>query len=505
MPKTYPTGSILSNKNRGYIFSFGGKMHGGWKKTPKEAKAVQKAFLEARTKSGAHSFDIYANDLIRAATDAYKLLKKSGIDDPKEIVRAVKNHIKIAPKGDSGMTIGEAFEKVRGWPQFDKLSDKRKHESYLKTFVEELPDGWDTPLKEITLQDFLAVRDGSCRDVSYSKAQKFQTYVSGMFRKYFRDQLGILSTTVFDGSIPAIAGEKEKTERKEIYSPQETRKLLAQSLKIEKSTVWHPLYSICFSIKAFTGMHDTELSELTFGMFGYDGEILFDNPDPYRLFLPPEIMKDREHHSYSMPTILRVLLFSSPWFMKHFEAIDFDDYTEYDQIDRAEVFLGSLGMQLGEGNSGCILPAGFRGIRVKKKFMNKKLLPFATRVISDNIKKWADKARGVQWKTNTYRHTFISYAYQALCGGDIKKLQQAVGHSEGTTVTARHYLNSVPVDHGKDYFDHRNLSKAFMKEWSSRDKNDVNIKPFGESRGTLDQVRRVKNITEDPEDKIFDM
>ena len=31
-------------------------MHGGWKKTQKEAKAVQKAFLEARTKSGAHSF-----------------------------------------------------------------------------------------------------------------------------------------------------------------------------------------------------------------------------------------------------------------------------------------------------------------------------------------------------------------------------------------------------------------------------------------------------------------
>ena len=128
-----------------------------------------------------------------------------------------------------------------------------------------------------------------------------------------------------------------------------------------------------------------------------------------------------------------------------------------------EVFLGSLGMQLGEGNSDCILPAGFRGIRVKKKFMNKKLLPFATRVISDNIKKWADKARGVQWKTNTYRHTFISYAYQALCGGDIKKLQQAVGHSEGTIVTARHYLNSVPVDHGKITLI-INLSKAFMKE-----------------------------------------
>tara|TARA_B100000902_G_C27200567_1_gene858828 strand:+ start:83 stop:301 length:219 start_codon:yes stop_codon:yes gene_type:complete len=72
-------------------------------------------------------------------------------------------------------------------------------------------------------------------------------------------------------------------------------------------------------------------------------------------------------------------------------------------------------------------------------------------------------------------------------------------------VTARHYLNSVPEDHGKDYFDHRNLSKTFMKEWSSRDKDDVATKPFGESRGTLDQVRRVKNATEDPEDKIFDM
>ena len=44
-----------------------------------------------------------------------------------------------------------------------------------------------------------------------------------------------------------------------------------------------------------------------------------------------------------------------------------------------------------------------------------------------------------------------------------------------------------------------------MKEWSSRDKDDVNTKAFGESRGTLDQVRRVKRIAEDPEDKIFDM
>ena len=112
MPKSNTTGSIVSNKNRGYIFSFGGKMHGGWKKTPKEAKAFQKAFLGARNKSGAHYFDIYANDLIRSATDAYRLLKEAGIDDPKEIVQAVKNHIKIAPKGDSGMTIGEAFEKV---------------------------------------------------------------------------------------------------------------------------------------------------------------------------------------------------------------------------------------------------------------------------------------------------------------------------------------------------------------------------------------------------------
>ena len=53
-------------------------------------------------------------------------------------------------------------------------------------------------------------------------------------------------------------------------------------------------------------MHDTELSELTFGMFGYDGEILFDNPDPYRLFLPPEIMKDRNTIAIQCLPILRV-------------------------------------------------------------------------------------------------------------------------------------------------------------------------------------------------------
>ena len=43
--------------------------------------------------------------------------------------------------------------------------------------------------------------------------------------------------------------------------------------------------------------------------------------------------------------------------------------------------------------------------------MNKKLLPFATRVISDNIKKWADKAgvfNGKQTPTGTLLfHTLI--------------------------------------------------------------------------------------------------
>ena len=503
--KADPQGTIVKS-SRGYLYKYNidGKQKsiGSFKKTRKEAEAVKNDYLASRKQSGVDTFNEYDKGLVRAATDAYKLLRDAGIDDPQEIVQAVRNHIKIAPKGDSGMTIGQAFEKVKAWPQFAKLSDRKKHEAYLQIFIDELPDKWDTPLKEITIQDFLAVRDGTCRDTSYSKARKFQTYVAGMFRKYFRDHLGLLSTTIFDASIPSIAGEKEKAEKKEIYSPQETRRLMAHSLKAEEHRPW---ISTAFFVKIFTGMHDTELSELTFGMFGYDGEILFDNPDPYRLFLPPEIMKDREQHSYPMPTILRVLLFSSPWFMKHFEAIEYDDYTEYDEYDRAEDFLGSLGMQTDDDGSAYVLPAGFRGIRVKKKFRNKKLFPYETRVVSDNMKKWADKARGVQWKTNTFRHTFISYAYQALCGGDIKKLQQAVGHSEGTTVTARHYLNSVPEDHGKDYFDHRNLSKAFMKEWASRDKDDVETKPFGESSGTLDQIRKVRTDSENPEDKIFDM
>ena len=94
--------------------------------------------------------------------------------------------------------------------------------------------------------------------------------------------------------------------------------------------------------------------------------------------------------------------------MKHFEAIDFDDYTEFDQIDRAEVFLGSLGMQLGEGNSGCILPAGFRGNSCEEKIHEYRLLPFATtRVISDNIKKWADKARVFNGKQHLQAHVYF--------------------------------------------------------------------------------------------------
>ena len=44
-----------------------------------------------------------------------------------------------------------------------------------------------------------------------------------------------------------------------------------------------------------------------------------------------------------------------------------------------------------------------------------------------------------------------------------------------------------------------------MKEWASRDKDDVETKPFGESSGTLDQIRKVRTDSEDPEDKIFDM
>ena len=59
---------------------------------------------------------------------------------------------------------------------------------------------------------------------------------------------------------------------------------------------------------------------------------------------------------------------------------------------------------------------------------------------------------GVPFKGVTSRITFISHAYEGLFKAQLHLLQQQVGHSLGSQVTLRHYVNAVDYEEAKWYF-----------------------------------------------------
>lgn len=62
------------------------------------------------------------------------------------------------------------------------------------------------------------------------------------------------------------------------------------------------------------------------------------------------------------------------------------------------------------------------------------------------------EAQNVPFKGVTSRITFISHAYEGLFKKELPPLQNQVGHSLGSEVTLRHYLNAVDTDEAKQYF-----------------------------------------------------
>ena len=62
------------------------------------------------------------------------------------------------------------------------------------------------------------------------------------------------------------------------------------------------------------------------------------------------------------------------------------------------------------------------------------------------------ESMGVPYKGFTSRITYISHAYEGLFKAQLHLLQQQVGHSVGSQVTLRHYVNAVDNEEAKLYF-----------------------------------------------------
>ena len=458
-------GGILKS-SRGYLFriTVEGKQKsvGGWQRTRKEAVAVQKNFLEGREKSGVDSFDVYSTALVRSAKDAFNILQEAGIDDPRHLVDATRLYLKQSPVGQTKMTFNEAFDKMEDCDRFEELSDKHKdaYRRYARYLAEQVPNGWKTPLNEITTDHILATKD-ECSKTSRNEAFKCQKHLSYIFDAFFKNELRLVEITPFD-RIPAVRKPKD-IEKKELYTPEEAFRIFAYAVNAEQKRPWRPLGLF---IKAYTGMHSEELANITFDMFGKSGEIRFEESDAFEINIPAEYMKSRQLHSYPIPVVLRKLLMSSPWFLKHFNFID---------------------------------PKNFlMGIKVKSQFKDRKLWGYTSRKVSDWMKDWCSSC-DVEWRGNLFRHMVASYGYKELWNENLSKTQEAIGHSIGTDTTFKHYKSKVTGASAKKYYNPDNFTEAFMNVWSSMEGEEV-YRPDKHEFDTVkikyvDKVRKELNNT----------
>jgi hypothetical protein len=432
-------GGILKS-SRGYLFriTVEGKQKsvGGWQRTRKEAVAVQKNFLEGREKSGVDSFDVYSTALVRSARDAFIILQEAGIDDPRHLVDATRLYLKQSPVLQTKMTFNEAFDKMEACDRFLELSDKHRdaYRRYARYLTENLPNGWKTPLNEITTDHILATKE-ECLKTSRNEAFKCQKHLSYIFDAFFKNELRLVEITPFD-RIPAVRKPKD-IEKKELYTPEEAFRIFAYAVNAEQKRPWRALGLF---IKAYTGMHSEELANITFDMFGKGGEMRFKETDAFEINIPAEYMKSRQLHSYPIPNILKRLLLSSPWFLKHFNMIDPKNPLE--------------------------------GLKVKSRYKDRKLFGYTSRKISDWMKQWCE-ACGVEWRGNLFRHMVASYGYKELWNENLSKTQEAIGHSIGTDTTFKYYKSKVTGASAKKYYNADNFTQEFMDVWCSIEGEEV--------------------------------
>ena len=440
MPKkSDPKGTIVKS-SRGYLFKFNidGKQKsiGSFQRTKAEALKIQKEFLEKRKLSGFDNFDKYDTDLVRAAVDTFQIFKDAGINDPLHLVDAARLYLKQSPTTQTKMTFEEAMNKMEHCDRYLEL-DKTQKNAYLRFsryLSDHLPNGWKTPLNEITTDHIIATKD-YCLKTSKDMAFRCQKHLSYIFEAFFKNELRLIEVTPFE-RIPTIRKPKD-VEKKELYKPDEAFRLFAHAVQSEQKKPW---IALGLFIKAYTGMHNEELAEVTFDMFGKSGEVRFGESDAFEINIPSEFMKSRQLHSYPIPDVLKKLLLSCPWFMKHFKF-----------IDPNKVLLG---------------------FKVKEQYRHRKLWGYTPRKLGDWMKKWCELCE-VEWRGNLFRHMHISYGYKELWNENLSKTQEAVGHSVGTDTTFKHYKSKITGAAAKKYYDPDNFTNEFMDFWSSLEGEEV--------------------------------
>ena len=477
MPKiSDPEGFISSVKSRGHLFRINieGKTRsiGGWRKTKKEALEVKKNFLKKRKAIGSGRFDKYSAELVHSATEAYELLLQAGVSDSRHIVDAVSLYLQQSPAGKNKMTFKEAFDQLQVCDRFVNKIKHNQRTTYVRFasyLAEDLPKGWDTPLNEITTEMILATRKRLVKDVSEDVGFRFQNHAQWIFERFFKKELRIINATPFD-NIPSNPKPKQ-SEKKELYTPEESFKLFAHATIKEHEKPWR---SLGMFIKAYTGMHNEELAEVTFDMFGKSGEMRFEERDAMEINIPSEHMKSGVSHAYPIPDVLKGLLFSSQWFMKHFEPVEPTSKSK-------EMF-----KNLEWGKSSYSLSELIEGIKVKKKYRGRKVWGYSGKKLSDWMKVWCEEC-GIEWRGNQFRHMVASYSFRALYDHNINLVQEAIGHSSGTETTIKHYKSKTTDKASNDYYNPKSFSKSFMNFWRKLEGFEVH-RPDRNEYGTVKLV-----------------
>ena len=179
--------------------------------------------------------------------------------------------------------------------------------------------------------------------------------------------------------------------------------------------------------------------------------------------VPPERVKTTRRTPYTYTELLTILEHVEP-----FSELDLFLHLHFQLGLRASETINLESNMLNMTRESIYLPYGYAKSRMDRNIMIPPALleylkvsniPSSGRVFGDTIYRHlvedfreCCKAAEVEWRGMTGRQTFISMSFEGLFNKDLNKLQAHCGHSLGSDVTLRFYLNAVNPADTKPYF-----------------------------------------------------
>jgi integrase len=356
----------------------------------KAAKEAQAEFLKTRSVVGSSVADAFRGSLERYAVEAFSILKEAGLDDPKFLVEAAKIR---ATRGTCSLSLSEAMEKMQESLEFiSRAKDTtRMHLGRWRRFIDDVDDLQLVAVETSHIREHL---NKVAEDISLTEASNTYTALSAYFRKYMLE-IGVEIPDLMKSIKRPPSGEVDS---KIPYYVQEMAAIEAAMFEANAPKDDQLMYQI----QKLAGYRGSEVVRLMFRDIGMK-RVPLSLKEEVTIHFTAGNTKERKQRTRGTCKKLHLEFLLNDWFTSHYER---------------------KGMEL----------------VLKPEFEGKPLYTHVPATFTNKLHKWVEAA-GVEWKTNSLRHSYISAAIKGRFGGQIEPVKDSVGHVGDSNVIRNNYMH----------------------------------------------------------------